>query len=70
MQISEMLNTLIQLGYVSPREDRSISTLGSLQNVPSVTLYGDAAQSVMIDRITDAKLEYSSPRNISGAGAR
>jgi len=70
MQISEMLSTLIQLGYVSPRNNQSVSTLGSYQNVPSVTLYGDAAQSVMIDRITNAQLEQYPQRNTLGAGGR
>jgi len=71
MEISEMLNTLIRLGHVSPLSGcGTVATLGSYREVPSITLYGNTFGSGMMAGITDAKLEQYPTRDFSGAGAR
>jgi hypothetical protein len=57
MKISEMLDTLIQLGYVTPREDHSPITIGSFRDVPSLTLYGDTLEPSMMTDTSHAQLE-------------
>jgi len=71
MSISEMLNTLIRLGYVSPRVDRGmVAPLGSYKDVPSITVYGNPVGSAMMTGIIDAKLEQHLKGNLPGASAR
>jgi hypothetical protein len=69
MKISEMLDTLIQLGYVTPRGDHPTATIGSFRDVPSLTLYGDSIESAMIIGTSHAKLEQrftgNSPRPVA-----
>jgi len=63
-----MLETLIRLGYVSPRHDHTTGTLGSYENVPCITIYGNPiGSSAMMARVDDAKLEQYSQRNLPGA---
>jgi hypothetical protein len=57
MKISEMLDTLIRLGYVTPREDPSPVTIGSFRDVPSLTLYGDTVEPAMMAGTSNAELE-------------
>ena len=69
MDISEMLQTLIRLGHISPRQDSINSSLGTYENVPSITVYGNPLGSSMMTQFNDAKLEQYSPRNLPGAGS-
>jgi len=65
-----MLETLTQLGYISPRNDHgSVSSLGSYINVPSITVYGNPVGSANMTGTNDAKLEQYPSRNIYRAGA-